>query len=143
MRGRVGSALSLLYPLLALLVLRRFYAYIPRQAVVVVKLYPALVNAVLLGTFGYSLLKPPTVIERFARLKHPNPPQRVIDYARAVTKVWCVFFILNGSAAVVTAMWSSDKVWALYNGLIAYVLMGSLMGIEWLVRQRSRLHEPA
>jgi uncharacterized membrane protein len=127
----------------ALLLLRHYYAYIPHQAVILVKLYPALVNAVLLGTFSFSLLKPPTVIERFARLQHPNPPQRVIDYARAVTKVWCVFFILNGSAAVVTALWGSDAVWALYNGLIAYVLMGSLMGIEWLVRRRAHLYEPA
>ena len=135
--------LSCLYPFLALLLLRRFYTSIPHQAVILVKLYPALVNAVLLGTFSYSLAKPPTVIERFARLKHPNPPQRVIDYARAVTKVWCVFFILNGSAAIATAVWGSDAVWALYNGLISYILMGSLMGIEWLVRRRSHLHEPA
>jgi len=139
----VGSPLSCLYPFIALLVLRHFYAYIPRQGVIVVKLYPALVNAVLLGTFSYSLLKPPTVVERFARLKDPNPPPRVISYARNVTKIWCVFFVCNGSAAVATAVWGSDKVWALYNGVIAYALMGGLMGIEWLVRRRVHLHEPA
>ena len=41
-----------------------------------------------------------------------------------------------GKSALVTALWMSDRAWALYNGLIAYVLIGLLFGAEWLVRQR-------
>jgi uncharacterized membrane protein len=33
-------------------------------------------------------------------------------------------------------LWASERVWALYNGLIAYLLIGTLFAVEWLVRQR-------
>lgn len=100
-----------------------------------VKLYPVLVNAVLLIVFAVSLRHPPTVVERLARLTEPDLPPSGVRYTRKVTAVWCVFFVANGAAAAYTAAFSSDATWALYNGLIAYVLMGCLMGIEWCVRQ--------
>lgn len=100
-----------------------------------VKLYPVLVNAVLLVVFLVSLRHPPTVIERLARLTEPELPAAGVRYTRKVTAVWCVFFVANGAAAAYTAAFSSDATWALYNGLIAYVLMGCLMGSEWCVRQ--------
>jgi uncharacterized membrane protein len=46
--------------------------------------------------------------------------------------------MLNGSMALITALWSSFEVWSLYNGLIAYVLMGLLFGGEYWVRQRTQ-----
>ena len=52
--------------------------------------------------------------------------------------MWCGFFVLNGALALATALWMSDRAWALYNGLIAYGLIGLLFGVEWLVRQRVR-----
>lgn len=100
------------------------------------KLYPALVNAAMLLLFGLSLRFPPTVVERLARLQEPDLPPEAVGYTRRVTQMWCGFFILNGGIAVITALWSSERVWALYNGLIAYVLMGTLFAGEWLVRQR-------
>ncbi len=57
-------------------------------------------------------------------------------YTRRVTQVWCGFFVLNGGLALCTALWASDAGWALYNGLVAYVLMGLLFAGEWLVRRR-------
>jgi uncharacterized membrane protein len=59
-----------------------------------------------------------------------------IAYTRKVTVVWCGFFVVTGTLALATALWSSDKTWALYNGLIAYLLMGALFAGEWLVRPR-------
>jgi uncharacterized membrane protein len=100
------------------------------------KLYPALVNAVMLAVFAISLRFPPTVIERIARMQHPQLPANGVIYTRRVTQVWCGFFIINGTLALATALWASDRVWALYNGLIAYGLMGLLFGGEWLIRQR-------
>jgi len=102
------------------------------------KLYPALVNAVMLAVFATSLAFPPSAIERIARLTEPNLPPAAIAYTRRVTQVWCAFFVLNGALAVVTAVWMSDRAWALYNGLIAYGLIGTLFSIEWLVRRRVR-----
>ena len=100
------------------------------------KLYPVLVSGVLLAVFGASLLHPPTVIERIARLREPKLNAAGVAYTRTVTQVWCGFFALNGAISMATAMWANESVWALYNGLIAYVLMGLLFAGEWLVRQR-------
>lgn len=103
------------------------------------KLYPVLVNAVMLGVFGLSLMRPPTVIERLARLGQPDLPAAAIPYVTRVTRIWCVFFVLNGGIALWTALAASDATWALYNGVIAYLLIGALLLGERLVRPR---HEP-
>lgn len=102
------------------------------------KLYPVLVSLAMLAVFGYSLINPPTVIERLARLHDPDLPPHAVAYTRRVTQVWCGFFIFNGSVALFTALWADDRVWALYNGLISYGLMGTLFAGEWLLRQRVR-----
>jgi uncharacterized membrane protein len=46
-----------------------------------------------------------------------------------------VFLLCNGAIALYTALVSSREVWALYNGLIAYGLMGAMFAGEWLVRR--------
>lgn len=102
------------------------------------KLYPVGVNVFMLGLFGASLAHPPSAVERLARLREPDLPDEAVAYTRRVTQVWCVFFAVNGAVALATAVWASDAVWTLYNGLIAYVLMGMLGGVEWLVRRRVR-----
>jgi uncharacterized membrane protein len=81
------------------------------------------------------------MIERFARLQEPHLSETAIRYTRQVTIVWCVFFVLNGSIALYTALFCEMKTWALYNGLIAYVLMGALFAGEYLVRLRVKAHE--
>lgn len=102
------------------------------------KLYPVIVNATLLCVFAISLSHPPSVIERFARLQNPLFPNEAIAYTRKVTIIWCVFFMFNGSIALFTALYASDQVWALYNGLISYCLMGVLFVGEWLVRPKHK-----
>ena len=90
----------------------------------------------MLVLFFVSLLRPPTIIERIARFKDPNLPDAAIRYTRNVTIIWCVFFILNGGAALYTTLYTSLETWALYNGVISYVLMGLLFAGEYLVRKR-------
>jgi uncharacterized membrane protein len=101
------------------------------------KLYPVLVSATLLLVFGVSLARPPTVIERIARLAQPALPPEGVAYTRRVTIAWCVFFVANGAAALATALWASDELWLAYNGFVAYLLMGLMFAGEWLVRPRS------
>ena len=100
------------------------------------KLYPLLVNVVMLLVFATSLRFGPPVVERLARLQEPDLPSFAVAYTRKVTQVWCGFFVLNGGLALVTALWASDRTWALYNGLLAYVMMAVLFAGEWLVRRR-------
>lgn len=105
------------------------------------KLYPVLVNCGLFVAFAYSLISPPSIIERFARITEPDLPDVAIAYTRRVTQVWCVFFVINGSIALGTALWASEAVWSLYTSGISYALMGLLFGGEYLVRRRfRRLH---
>lgn len=99
------------------------------------RLYPAAVNLGMLLLFGLSLRYPPSMVERIARMREPNLPKAVVRYTRRVTLVWCAFFVANGTLAAYTALYSSRGLWALYNGLIAYLLMGALFVSEWLFRR--------
>lgn len=100
------------------------------------KFYPVLVNLGFLFVFASSLIAPPTVIERFARLTNKELSREIIDYTRKVTWVWCAFFVINALVSAYTAIWASDDQWMLYNGFVAYILIGCLFAVEWLVRQR-------
>ena len=96
--------------------------------------YPVMVNLGLLMLFSYSLRYPPSMIERFARLTEPNLPNSGVRYTRAVTQIWCVFFFLNACISAWTIYLANLKLWTLYNGLISYVLIGTLLGFERVFR---------
>ncbi|BAJ04065.1 COG4648 family protein [Shewanella violacea] len=96
--------------------------------------YPVVINLSMLMLFAYSLKLGPCMIERLARLKEPELPDEAIPYLIKVTKIWCGLFVFNGSVALYTAHYASLEIWTLYNGLIAYLLIGSLLGGEWLYR---------
>jgi uncharacterized membrane protein len=100
------------------------------------RLYPASISASMLILFGTTLLRPPTMVERFARLRNPELSPAGVRYTRRVTEAWCLFFALNGALAVYTALYASREAWALYNGFIAYILMGTLFAGERAVRRR-------
>ncbi len=104
------------------------------NALLPLKLYPVAISIGMLALFGASLLRPPSIIERIARIQDPDLPAFAIAYTRRVTQVWCLFFALNGGIAFATAVWASEAVWSLYTGLIAYLLMGALFAGEYLVR---------
>ncbi len=106
------------------------------DALLPLKLYPVLVNTGLLGLFAYSLVVPPTMIERIARAREPDLSDAALIYTRRVTQIWCVFFAVNSLIALCTALWTSAAVWTLYNGLIAYLLIGLLFAGEYCIRWR-------
>ena len=97
------------------------------------KLYPFIVNFLLFVIFILSLKFGPPIIERFARIRDKRLTPSKIEYCRKITMIWCIFFVINGSIAFYTIFLSLD-IWILYNGLISYILMGSLMAAELLYR---------
>lgn len=105
-------------------------------------LYPVVVNAVMLAVFGGSLWSTMPIIERLARLQEPNLPAQAVRYTRRVTQVWSGFFIVNGSVALFTVAYGDMALWTLWNGMIAYLLMGTLMAGEWLIRRSLRKRGP-
>ena len=102
--------------------------------------YPVLISAFMLGLFGLSLKYGPPMVERLARMREPQLPAKAIVYTRQVTIVWSVFFLCNGLLAAALTLWAPLSWWMLYTGLISYGLMGLLFAIEWLIRQRVRGH---
>ncbi len=107
------------------------------------RLYPVFMNITMLLAFGVTLWKPPSMIERFARIRDPDLDARGVVYTRYVTMVWMAFFVVNGSIALWTALHGTWLQWGAYNGGISYALAGCLMGIEYIVRRmvRSRKSE--
>ena len=75
--------------------------------------------------FTLTLYKPPSMIERFARLVEPDLPESGVQWTRKVTMVWCVFFSLNATIALAT-VFAPTQFWVIYNGCVSYVLMGLL-----------------
>lgn len=105
------------------------------------RLYPVFVNIGMLILFVFSLIFPPTIIESFARVRTPNLTSAGVQYTRTVTYVWCAFFIINGLISLYTACYSNQATWALYNGLIAYLLIGLLFAVEWLFRRKQNFNQ--
>jgi uncharacterized membrane protein len=138
LKRALSALLTLAYPVLILVLLRRFSGSLPAPAGFALKLYPVIVSAVLFAAFFRSLYAPQTLVEKMARIRDPELGPEGVAYTRKVTKLWCGFMLLNGSAALFLAVFASTEAWALYTGVIAYVLMGLLFAGEWLVRQKVR-----
>ncbi|KAA0678511.1 hypothetical protein [Azospirillum brasilense] len=102
------------------------------------KAYPVALSLGTAAVFGASLRQPPSLVERFARLQEPDLPPAGQAYCRTVTMVWTVWLVVNAAVAGALALWGSDEAWALWTGLIAYIVMGALFGGEVLVRRSLR-----
>jgi|GEM_PF-843772 uncharacterized membrane protein len=94
---------------------------------------PVLTNIVLLAQFAVSLRGIP-VAERFARAHADHLSSAQVAYCRAVTLVWCGFFVLNGCATAALALFAPMKVWAVYAGGVSYGLVGLVAALEYGVR---------
>ncbi|MBO4699839.1 AMP-binding protein [bacterium] len=113
------------------------------------KLYPVAINLIFLAFFASTLHSGPNIVFRFATLSDKSikgafHEKKVENYCRKVTIIWCIFFILNGSVAILTVFAgrifgitpeNADKAWSLYNGGFSYILMGILFAAEFIVRK--------
>jgi uncharacterized membrane protein len=101
----------------------------------VLLLLPVVVNLYLLWTFSSSLRDGPPMIERFARMVEDDLPDFTLPYCRKVTICWCAFLIFNAGMLVVLAVAAPVSWWALYTGLISYVLIGVMVAGEFVLRK--------
>jgi uncharacterized membrane protein len=95
---------------------------------------PVLVSAALLFSFGFTLFRPPSAVESFARVSVPNLTAAEAAHCRRTTQVWAAFFLINGSIAFWTARRGSLEAWGIYNGLLTYLAMGALFTAEFIYR---------
>lgn len=106
------------------------------DGMIAAKAYPVLMSLAFAALFGGSLAFPPTLVERFAALTGTVATAPARLYMRRVTLVWFVFLLANAGVSAWTALAGDPAVWAFYNGFLSYLLMGILMGGEFLVRRR-------
>lgn len=103
------------------------------------RLLPAGINLSLALVFSAGLIWAPTLPARMAALQrgvpHGDLPQPVLRYTSWVTRLWVGFFVLNASISALTAWAGSRELWALYNGFIAYLMIGTLLGAEYGYRR--------
>lgn len=124
---------KLFLPLTIGLVATYLMAYFLKNSLYM-KLTPVLININFFILFTSSIIKPPSMIERFARVRYKDLPPEAIPYCRKVTFVWMAFFVMNGGIALWTVT-QDFKVWTFYNGIVAYILMGILFGGEFIYRE--------
>ena len=79
-------------------------------------------------------MHPPSAIERISRLQGMQVEGPAVRYTRGLTMVWVMFFVLNGIAAAYTAVAATTGIWMWYNGLVSYLLIGTLIVAEYPVR---------
>lgn len=110
------------------------------DATTAARAYPAVLSGLVAAVFANSLRHPPSLVERFARIKDPQLTQSGQAYCRQVTGVWTVWLLANALIAAALAVWASLGLWTLWTGLISYLVMGTLFVGEiilrpWLLRR--------
>lgn len=96
--------------------------------------YPSAVNLALFGLFASSL-KSEAIITKFAKLQNPHLDSRGVIYTRNLTKIWCAIFIFNGAVAAILAILENKIYWSVFSGIVAYIIVGGLLGGEVLYRK--------
>ena len=100
---------------------------------IVAKYYPVIVNFVLFCIFFGSTFSEETVIQKMAKLMEPNIKPKALEYTRKLTYIWSIFMLANFFISLAT-VFMSEKVWAIYNGFLSYMLVGVFFIIEYMVR---------
>lgn len=107
-----------------------------------VKFYPVSINLFLLMTFGMTLIRPPNMIFRIAQMQDKTVKastgaerEKIELYCKKVTWIWISFFLFNGLTAVLTAIFATPFIWAFYNGLLSYILIGVIFIGELIFRK--------
>jgi uncharacterized membrane protein len=97
--------------------------------------YPVVVSLAAAAAFGITLLRPPTLIERFALASGEKKTEALRIYCRRVTALWTVWLFCNAGIAAWLALSDHDAAWALWTGLLSYIVSGTIFIGEWLWRR--------
>lgn len=127
--------LTLLDGCIALLMVCLSLAIVVTNSALLLRFYPVFVNLGFLVAFGATLVRGPSMVEKFARLREPSLTPEAVRYTRRVTQIWCGFFVLNAAFSAYTALCWSRAAWSIYNGGIAYLLIGALVAGEFAWRR--------
>lgn len=101
--------------------------------------YPSLISFAFASVFGLSLWHSPSLVERFARARHPDLPEAAKAYCARVTVLWTVWLVANGLIAAALAFSQNMELWLLWTSLINYLVSGGVFCSEWLFRRFRRM----
>ena len=105
---------------------------------VAAKAYPVVVSGGLGFLFGASLWRPPSLVERMAALGGETLSPAIRLYCRRVTMVWALWLAINTLIAAALAIFGSLEAWALWTGLLSYLVMGLIFAVEFILRRLLR-----
>lgn len=128
-RDRIPSVIMALAALLVLLT----------GAEVILRFYPVVINALFLFSFYTSVRGEDSIIYSFTLLMYremewASYKHKVKRYCKRLCYVWSAFFAINSLAILFLMLKASLDVWALYTGVIQYLVMGALFAGEFLIR---------
>lgn len=98
------------------------------------RFYPMLFDLGMAAVFFGSLFTARPLVERIARIFHPDLPPSGVRYTRHVTRAWGVLMLLIALVSLYTALVGSLRTWSLFNGLIVYGVMVLAFACEYMVR---------
>ena len=97
------------------------------------RLYPVVVVGAVFSVFALSLRGTP-LVERFARRMGKDLDAAGREYCLKATVAWTVFLAVHLAITVAT-VFATLETWALYNGCIAYILIGAMFIGEYAARR--------
>ena len=110
---------------------------------VAAKAYPVVISGGLAFLFGASLRRPPSLVERMAELGGETLSPAIRLYCRRVTMVWALWLTINTFIAAALAVFGSLEAWALWTGLLSYLVMGLIFAAEFTLRRFLRRRHAA
>ncbi len=96
---------------------------------------PALIQLGLAAGFLASLRDDGSVVEQMARFLQPHLPDWIRLYCRVVTRLWALFFALNGLVIGWLAAEGPVERWQVWSGAGLYLTALGLQGIEAVFRK--------
>ena len=99
------------------------------------KLYPVLMNACMCAIFALSLNKKPLITKFAEKLQSRPLNKHEVQYTTKATIAWVIFMAINTVVSFIT-VFLSNQIWVWYNGLISYILIGTMMLGEYIVRKK-------
>ncbi|HET7570698.1 MAG TPA: hypothetical protein VFK96_08965 [Gammaproteobacteria bacterium] len=112
--------------------------WLPGLRIEWLRFYPMLFSLAAFAVFFRSLFTGMPLIERFARVFHPDLPPEGVRYVRRVTWFWSGVLLANALISFYTAVALPLAAWSLYNGAIVYIAFGGVFVGEYLVRTHLR-----
>ncbi len=102
--------------------------------------FPVVMTGLFLVLFAGSLAMRRSLIQIFAESWGDDVPPEGVIICRRMTKIWALFMLAHFLVTFST-LFLSDRIWAFYNGFLAYILMGLMMA--WSLYYRRKVKSQA